>query len=243
MEESQSSAPRRVEAYLDTVLTTLPRHLSAFQISELRREVQEHLWSRIEAYKEQGETEDDAVTAALQQFGGEQDFLKQWRKEWAETPRRITLREVYLAGRQALIPSLTGIIGANVFYLVVQECVWHLPRLDAFLVTSSYNDAIGWSMGGASFLLLPLFIGIKHGRRVPKCAGVGLAAALAAEAAVASLIYGAVAMGSNNGASTGTINMLFNFLIAMTAAWIPVAGGAAAFTGWLTRRAEARQVA
>lgn len=39
----QSSAPRRVEAYLDAVLTSLPRHLSPSERDELRRELRTHL--------------------------------------------------------------------------------------------------------------------------------------------------------------------------------------------------------
>ncbi len=243
MEDFQSSAPRRVEAYLDTVLASLPRRLSAFDRDELRREIRTHLWERVAAYEELGQAEDDAVTEALSQFGGGKDFVKQWRREWTKTPHRMTLRDVYLAGRQALLPSLTGIVGVNAFYLAAQECVWRLPKLNAFLMTSSYNDMVGWSMAVAAFVLVPLLVGIKCGRQTAKCAGVGLAAALAAEAAVTGIIYGAFALGANAGATAGTVDMLFNFLIGMTVAWIPVAGGAAMLTNWWKRRVRARQVA
>ncbi len=71
-----ASAPQRVEAYLDLILTPLSRRLSPFHREELRRELREHLWARIDAYGELGQPEGEAITEALRQFGGANDFAR-----------------------------------------------------------------------------------------------------------------------------------------------------------------------
>ena len=79
--EPLASGPRRVEAYLDQILAPLARRLSPFHREELRRELREHLWARVDAYRELGQSENEAVTEALRQFGGAEDFTRQWRRE------------------------------------------------------------------------------------------------------------------------------------------------------------------
>ena len=162
----------RMEAYLDQVLAPLARRLSAFHQQELRRELRAHLWERITAYQELDMTEDDAVTEALRQFGGAEDFLRQWRREWTKTAAvsAPTLR-IWNAGKAALRPSLVGItaaflpfVGINLFYQAFQ----HFPA-GAFLLR--YGGALYGSWIGLAFLLLPVLIGVRQGRRQPKHAG------------------------------------------------------------------------
>jgi hypothetical protein len=234
--DPQNSAPRRVEAYLDQVLAPLTRHLSAFHQQELRRELRTHLSERVSAYQELGMTEDDAVTEALRQFGGAEDFLRQWQQEWRETPSSLTLHDIYKAGKRALIPSLKGILGVNLFCFAVQEGLWHSVNTPINGILLRHSDAVGWAMVVPAFLLLPLWVGAKHGQRIQERAGLGMLAALTAEIAVTSLLYGTVALNTNDGASTGTINMLFNLSLVLLAVWMPVAGGAAAISGWVARK-------
>lgn len=235
--DPQNSAPRRVEAYLDQVLAPLTRRLFAFHQQELRRELRTHLWERIAAYRELGQSENDAVTEALRQFGGAEDFLRQWRREWRKTPSTLTLREVYSAGKRALIPSLKGVLGVILSYLAVQEGIWHSVNTPINALLLRRSDAIFWPMTAAAFLLLPLWIGARHGRRTQEHAGLGMLAALTAEIVVTSLLYGMIALSTNDGASTGTVNMVFNFYLVLLAVWLPLAGGAAALTErWVQRR-------
>ena len=74
--EPLASAPRRVEAYLDQILAPLARRLSPFHREELRRELREHLWARVDAYRELGQSENEAVTEALRQFGGDENAVR-----------------------------------------------------------------------------------------------------------------------------------------------------------------------
>lgn len=100
-ESSNPDNSARLEAYLDQVLTPLTRQLTLFHQQELRRELKAHLWERVDAYRELGQSEDDAVTEALRQFGGAEDFLRQWRQEWAQAARadaRGGLWQATLAG-------------------------------------------------------------------------------------------------------------------------------------------------
>ena len=75
--EPLASTPQRVEAYLELILAPLAHRLSSFHQEELRRELREHLWARVDAYRELGQPEQEAITEALQQFGGAEDFLRQ----------------------------------------------------------------------------------------------------------------------------------------------------------------------
>lgn len=234
--DPRASAPRRVEAYLDQILAPLTRRLSPFHRDELRRELREHLWARVDAYRELGHSEDEAVTEALRQFGGAKDFLRQWRREWTQTTPQATLREVYEAGKAALKPSLAGIAGVNLLYLAIQECIWHLPGSHAVALINRHPEAFGLSLGGFAFLLLPIIVGVRHGRQMPERAGVGMLTALTTEILIASLLYGIVALNLPGGTSTGITYMLFNFLLALLIGWIPIAGGAAAIAGWRARR-------
>ncbi len=234
MEEPQPSAPRRVEAYLDTVLASLPRRLSAFQLDELRRELRTHLWERVAAYEEMGQTEDAAVTEALTQFGGGKDFVKQWRREWKKPTKRITAREVWEAIRLSFLPTLIGLSAAS---LPVAALAWYSRVL--YGSSSSALMAVVWTIYFSAALLLPVLVGARRGARLPERAGVGITGALLLECLAASLlskIGGWVAPAS-------FVTEFFNLFMGLTLVWIPVAGGAAALTGWLTRWARARRVA
>jgi len=236
MEESQSSAPRRVEAYLDTVLTTLPRRLSALERDELRRELRTHLWERVAAYEELGQTEDAAVTEALRQFGGGKDFVKQWRREWTKTPRRVTLREVWEATRLTLPLSF--------FALVVVHGGWML--LD-YLATSStlgrlFLDVVAVAVGPGGMILVPLVLGVVHSRRAPHRAALGMFGALSMEIiglGTLNWLAGRLLPGWDQNRFVQNFEV---FLLGMFL-WLPLASGAAALGGWLTRQAGARRVA
>ncbi len=236
MEESQSSAPRRVEAYLDTVLTTLPRRLSAFQISELRREIRTHLWERVAAYEELGQTEDDAVTEALSQFGGGKDFVTQWQREWTKTPHRLTLREAWEATRLALPLSLSAQI--SVFG------GWALAIYFAYSSSlgGPFLDAVAAAFGLGGTILAPLILGVVHSRRTPHRAGLGMFGALSMEI----IGLGALTWLAGRllpGWDQNRLVQNFEAFLLVMFLWLPLASGTAAVGGWWTRRARARRVA
>lgn len=239
MEESQSSAPCRVEAYLDAVLTSLPR-LSAFQLDELRREVREHLWSRVEAYKELGQAEDDAVTEALQQFGGGKDFMKQWKHNWAKPPPQSMLRELWVATRCALLLSIPAMLitclGSPVWShsISIHQFNWMpgwLLHTPVAYVTS------GWGSFGFGLVLLPLAVGVAVGRLVPQRASLGMLAALTLELISTDWIMLPTRLNLGRFAEPLSEQIFFCSML-----WLPLACGAAAITGWMTRRAQTRQV-
>lgn len=236
MEEPQNSAPRRVEAYLDAVLTALPRRLSAFQISELRRELRTHLWERVAAYEELGQTEDDAVTEALSQFGGGKDFVKQWRQDWKKTPHRVTLREIWEATRLALPVSLSAQVlvcggWAVAIYFAYSSSLGG-PFLDAV--------AAGFGLGGT--IIAPLVLGAVHSRRTPRRAGMGMAGALSLEIMGLGTLTWLAGRLLPGGDQNRIVQNSEAFLLIMFL-WLPLASGAAALTGWRARRGRARRVA
>ncbi len=227
----------RVEAYLDQILVPLARNLSAFYRDELRRELRAHLWERVDAYRELGYADEDAVTEALKQFGGAGDFARQWRQEWMKMPSRLTLRDVYDAGRLALRPALLGLTAACLPFGIMAWAVTHLH-----FPLSQTEVAVGttflWILIAFGVGVLPLSVGIRQGRRTPGRAGVGVTAALTAETLLANLLY---LLADLIWPGREVVDTFFMFLLFMSAAWIPIAGGAAAISGWLTRRRMKRR--
>lgn len=101
----------RVKAYLDQLLVPLARNLSPFHRDGLRRELRAHLWGRVDAYQELDYSEEDAVTEALKQFGGANDFARQWRQEWITHVCPSVWREAWASSCQALrlsVPALAA---------------------------------------------------------------------------------------------------------------------------------------
>lgn len=242
-----ASGPRRVEAYLDHILAPLARSLSSFHQDELRRELREHLWAHIEAYGELDYTENEAVTEALRQFGGAEDFLHQWRREWEKTPQKATMREVWRAALSALRPSLSGVAIAFLPCIVFQACYSNLQGSAVGALLYHYGDTIYKAWILFAFLLMPALIGIREGRRLPTRAGARMLAVLTAEIAAASLLY-ELAGWVLPGAAWGwpawlSIQDNSGILFTMIAVWIPVAASAAALSDWWLRRSKTRHLA
>jgi hypothetical protein len=235
-----NSAPRRVEAYLDQVLAPLTRSLSAFHQQELRRELRAHLWERISAYQELGMIEDEAVTEALCQFGGAEDFLRQWRREWIKMPaQRLTLHSVYEAGRSALRPLLIGLAAAQLAFSLFNGLCWNLyERGGAFI--GDYGTDIGWVFSAVVFLMLPALIGVVSERQTPYRGGLGLFAAISALTVTSSTLY---CLGASAGLDRTEAGDAVASLTLMAMAWMPVACASAVLSGWWMRRLKARQLA
>ena len=241
-----ASAPQRVEAYLDLILAPLSRRLSPPHREELRRELREHLWARIDAYIELGQPEREAVTEALQQFGGADDFTRQWRREWTKTPPRLTLREVWEAARPALRPSVAGIVIAFLPCTIIHIGFCNLQG-SAAGAQYHYSDTIARTWAVFAFLLMPVIVGMRQGRRNPAHAGVGMLAALTVLVATAGLLYEIAGWALPSGfwgSSTGFFVqndgcILFTVMVA----WLPVAATAAALSGWWAQRSRPRRLA
>ena len=223
----------RIEAYLDQVLAPLTRQLSLFHRDELRRELGAHLWERIEAYRELGMTEGDAVTEALKQFGGAEDFLRQWRAEWRMLDRQSAGRELWAATGSALrlsVPMLLASWGlARVLAWLVMNC---LPGTYLGALGIAYSDAL-LEMMGASFLGLSLWAGAVQGRRTARRSGLGMFGALGATIAAGSAFYW---LGTKIGLDHTVYGDITASLPLMAAAWMPTACLSAALAGWAAQK-------
>lgn len=235
--DPQASAPRRVEAYLDAVLASLPRHLSALQLDELRRELRTHLWSRVAAYEELGQTEDDAVTEALSQFGGGKDFVKQWRREWKKPTKRITVREVWEATVPALALSAVALVLASL-PVVFSYCQYHFYGPNCWLSTN--YRVFGDMLWPSLLFALPVLLGGVAAKYVPKNAVVGVFAALCLDVILGSVVS---SLGGWLLPEAAFFRIFVGPATLLTTLWIPVACGAAALTGWVTRRGRTRRAA
>ena len=245
--DSPTPASRRVEAYLDVILAPLARRLPPFQREELRRELRGHLWARIDAYIELGQAEEEAIAEALQQFGGAEDFTRQWKKEWTKVPPQLTLREVWGAARPALRPSIAGIVIAFLTCTIIHMGFCDLQGSAAEALLYHYADTIVRTWALFAFLLMPAVVGVRHGRRNPAHAGVGMLAALTAEIAIAGALYEnagwALPYGFLGSSTVSFVQSDSSMLFGMMAAWIPVAAASAAVSGWWARRSGTRRLA
>lgn len=229
---------KRVDAYLDQVLAPLTRRLSRFQQEELRRELRTHLWERVDAYQELGHSENDAVTGALKQFGGGDDFLKQWRQEWIKTTPQVALHEIEVAMRSALLLSLPALLitclGSPVWLRVTQPA-WAPGWMQFCWITGVTS---GWASFGLDLILLPLAVGAAVGRLAPQRAALGMLAALTLEIALTDWYLLPAVL--NLGWFTKRLSEQI-FLCSIY--WLPLACTSAALTGWWTRRFNTRQLA
>ena len=227
----------RVEAYLDQMLAPLTRRLSAFHQQELRRELRTHFWERIGTYQELGMSEADAVTEALRQFGGAEDFLRQWQQEWRKTTPQAVLREIAAATRYALLLSLPALLitcfGSPIWGNML-DGRWMPNWMQSWPV--AYVTS-GWGSFGLDFILLPLVVGAAVGRLAPQRAALGMLAALTVEIVLTDWYLLPAVL--NLGLFTGRLSEQI-FICSMS--WLPLACTSAALTGWWMRRSEARRL-
>ena len=139
----------RVEAYLDQVLAPLTRNLSPFHRNELRRELRAHLWEHVDAYLELGQSDEAAVTEALRQFGGADDFLREWRLEWRQAARSTSRQELWramAAGLKLSLPILLLACAPVIAWVSLAPIYGHsIPRLNLWL--GNHSD-VDWSAAG-----------------------------------------------------------------------------------------------
>ncbi len=177
---SRDSAPSRVEAYLDQILAPLARRLSPFHQDELRRELRGHLWARVDAYRELGMAEIEAVTEAMLQFGGAEDFLHQWQCAWTLAARDTARRELWhatLAGLYLSLPTLLLACTPVIVWVSQSRLYGHpIPWLKPWL--EGHSSQLGSPLAWTDFVVLPAVLGIAIGRRIPRRAGLGAFIAL-----------------------------------------------------------------
>lgn len=125
------SGPRRLEAYLDQIIGLLPPSLSPSHREELQRELRGHLWARADSYQDLGRSEYEAIEEALRQFGGAEDFTRQWQHGWLETAPQVKLREAWKAMRPAFYFSLLALLVACTVAAISGELIGshHRPTL------------------------------------------------------------------------------------------------------------------
>ena len=234
------SAENRVEAYLDQLLVPLAHNLSDFHRDELRRELRAHLRGRVDAYRELDYSEEDAITEALRQFGGAEDFLRQWQQEWRKTPPQVVLREIGMATRCALLLSLPALLvtcpGSPVWprTLYVNQFNW-LP--DWLRHTPVAYVTSGWSGFGFDLIFLPLAVGAAVGRLTPQRAGMGMLAGLTTAITLTDWFFWPISL--NLGRFTQSLSEQIFFCSIL---WLPLACTSAALSGWWTQKHKKKKV-
>jgi hypothetical protein len=93
----------RVEDYLDRVCGPLVGIVPYEKRAEIRRELCEHLQALIATHEDLGSTREEAVTAALQQFGDPAKLAQHWLREWEYTDANAVPRFWRRSQRIALL--------------------------------------------------------------------------------------------------------------------------------------------
>ncbi len=238
----KSENTARVDAYLDQVLAPLAHQLTRFHQDELRRELNAHLWERVDAYKELGHAEDDAVTEALRQFGGAEDFLRQWRREWTQAARpdaRGGLWQATVAGLRLSVPFLLLACTPVVVWAAQAPLYGHvIPWLKPWL--DGHPNEIGPLLAWSDFVVLPAVLGIAIGLRSPQRAGSGAFLALLGEVVAGAVLDGT---GLKLWPHFPVFSDILGQAALMECAWLPVTCLFASLTGWGVRRSKLRRLA
>ena len=235
MTEPEPNNTQRVEVYLDQLLVPLGRKLSNFHREELRRELRAHLWGRIDAYRELGQSETEAVTEALQQFGGAEDFARHWRREWSQAARHTAKGGLWQATLAGLRLSAVALLLActPVIVWVAQAPLYghEVPWLRVWLENNAawFGPLIGWT----DFAVLPALLGIAIGGRSPQRAGSGAFLALTSEIAAGAVLDGA---GLKLWPHLSAISDVLGQAALLEFAWLPTTCVFASLTGWWTKR-------
>ncbi len=229
--EPLSATAARVEAYLDHLLVPLASNLSEFHRAELRRELRAHLWERVDAYRELDHSEENAVTEALKQFGGADDFARQWRSEWITQGRLGAVQEIAAAAWVGLCFCVPLLIATWAVACILGFIVVNLPSgSNLYGLSIIYGDVLALACG-VGFFGLSLGIGVLHGRRSSRRSGQGMFAALSVIILGGSALFEVSAV---TGLDRTMVGGLFASLPLMAAAWMPTACLAAVLSGWLT---------
>ncbi len=238
--EPEPSNSSRLEAYLDQLLVPLARNLSGFHREELRRELRAHLRGRVDAYLEMGHAEEDAVTEALRQFGGAEDFTRQWRQEWVTSERHSAWREIQASAWSALrlaVPALvvTWLVAYVLGYVLSYVVLHALPTTYTGALLVVYEQALLTAVI-VEFVGLSLWAGIVQGRHAPRRSGWGMFAALSMVIMAGSATS---LLGTEFGLEGTLCGGFYTSIPLMAAAWMPTACLAAAVSGWHTQRKRA----
>jgi hypothetical protein len=158
---SQIAASLMRERYLDELCARLPADLSLEGRGEIRRELELHLESLIEARQEMGESESDALAKALTQFGAVPVLAQEWKEQ---APRLGWVRVAGLATASMLF-TLTTVFSTALNLVVIN---WGNP---------GGNLVVALLLGP----LIPLVLGAKWSqthRRTPRRYGLPVLASL-----------------------------------------------------------------
>lgn len=126
----------RLEDYLDRVVAPLVDDVPHARRRELRAELGAHLDALVEARLELGATPEEAVTAALRQFGSPRQVGKTWLREWRkEQPDRpaSALKTAYIGLLCFLPASLFAWIANNMAVAIGGSAVSGLLVINTLL--------------------------------------------------------------------------------------------------------------
>lgn len=205
----------RIDDYLDRVVAPLVNDVPHARRRELRSELGAHLEALVEAHRELGATPDEAVSAALQQFGSPRQVGRQWLREWQRKPLPpASPRHSAFVGLLCFLPASLLAWGAN--NLAISVGSW---ATSALLLINT--------------VVFPVAAGLITGFLVRKRHGFG---AVLGCGVVAILCALAGALQSVDEIATARQFPLAALAATQAAIWLPLAAAAGALGGSLRRQ-------
>ena len=211
---------KELESYLEQVKAQL-KPLPAEKQDEELQEVHHHLQALVASRIEHGDSEDEAVAAAIRQFGNAKQVGRSLRQAWNGRPEKPF--RVALAGACVLVSN------AVLFYLglmawvfsdiyILKNTVWRGPDVPP----NSLHPLAQGALNGWVFFATPFIAGWIGGLLAPKRAVL-----------VISPVYLAIGLSAWRQFPEAGMHQLILF-------WMPLACLGALTRAWLTRRRSIR---
>ncbi len=160
--EGTTMAQARMEAYLTRVCAPLFVSLPQEEATEQSQEMRSHLEALVNAHRELGATETEAVGLALAQFGKEQQITRAWSEE-CQAAATTSGRAAFWKMTRLAIFTMT--LNGFLFPVLVQ---WMNYVLNGFMQTGrSVPSALVTTfqfLGFTELYALPALLGYRFGR-------------------------------------------------------------------------------
>jgi hypothetical protein len=217
LQQSAEDRNARLDDYLDRVVAPLVDDVPLARRRELRAELGAHLDALVDAHLELGSTPEEALAAAIKQFGSPRQVGKYWLREWR--------RERKTPPDSALHTAAVGLL----CFLPASLLAW---------VANNAATTLGSNVVGGvlifNTLLIPLVAGLITGMLTRTRHGYGAVLGCGAAAMLCAIIAACQSLAGIHDEGPGF--PVVALAMAQLLFWLPIAAAAGALGGSLRQK-------